>query len=57
VEPGKADTVGTTQVVEGRTATRVVSLLGRCVVLMDEEFNTPLENTLPEIKARNALGS
>jgi hypothetical protein len=42
---------------EGRTAARVKNLLGRRVVLMNEEFNTPLENILPEVEAGNALGS
>jgi hypothetical protein len=42
---------------EGRTAARVENLLGRRVVLMNEEFNTPLENILPEVEARNTLGS
>jgi hypothetical protein len=45
VEPSKADTMGTTQMAEGRTATRVKNLLGRRVVLMNEELNTPLENS------------
>jgi hypothetical protein len=57
VEPSKADTMGTTQVAEGRTATRVKDLLGRGVVLMYEEFNTPLENCLPKIQAGKALSS
>jgi hypothetical protein len=57
VEPSKADTMSPTKVAERRAATRVKNLLGRRVVLMDEEFNTPLENCLPEVEARNALGS
>jgi hypothetical protein len=57
VEPSKADAMGTTQVAEGRTATRVKDLLGRRVVLVYEEFNTPLENCLPEVEAKKTLSS
>jgi hypothetical protein len=57
VEPSMADTVGSNQVAEGRTAARVKNLLGRRVVLMNEEFNTPLENILPKVEARDTLGS
>ena len=46
-----------TKVVKGRAAARVKNLLGRRVVLMNEELNTPLENSLPEVEAKKALGS
>jgi hypothetical protein len=57
VKPSKADTMGPTQVAEWWSATRVEDLLGRRVVLVKKELNTPLENILPEVEARNALGS